>query len=515
MSRIAPPPPSDIDDRPTIAGSTLAFSAALTFALLGGVLFLPWTIGRWLGAIRAATGESTTPGRTMPSGLAFLVVFGAPMLAALVATMSAGSEIEAANVIGPVGLTLLLLPLFLRLPLILADSDRLGMREAAARSIAHAIADPITTIRLTIAIVGVITFAAGVALPIAEHVNGFAVVVGTLALLPVLLGGLMWIVSRQTPIEPPRLRPWMLGVLACFFGLPFFLIVLAGGLATSDARDVTVITDGRGHQHERGIRYDEAPRGVLETERFTVTGSQVHVHVAPIEGAPYDVPTRYPAAVAHLTSEPCSGWHARLDAACRRIEMRGPDWEMELLVDRNGSRLDDGALDRALERVGRWGVLAVLVAVLVLVTMLVWLTRLMVIARRVSGRDRALRLEGTLELGEGGTIEPNGRVRGAHNRVTLREGGVVLRLPAALRAVGVARESAGRVRDVRVACDRVPGIVTHRSAEAAWPEAASLVIGAPEVIEAQALEDAQHSLSRFVLVGATAGVVALVAIAGA
>ncbi|MBN8616935.1 MAG: hypothetical protein J0L92_40505 [Deltaproteobacteria bacterium] len=515
MSRVPSPPPRNLDDRPTIAGSTLGFSAALTFAVLGGVVFLPWAIDRWCCAIRAQTARTSKPTRTMRSGLAFLVVFGAPMLAVLVATMSAGAEIEAANVIGPVGLTLLLLPLFMRLPLVLADSDRLGIREAAARSIAQAIAAPITTIRLTLAIVGALTFAAGVALQIAEHVNDFAVVVGALALLPVLLGGLMWIVSRQTPTEAPRLRPWMLGVLACFFGLPFFLIVLAGGLATSDPRDVTVITDGRGHQHERGIRFDEAPRGVLETERFTVTGAQVHVHVAPVEGAPYDVPTRYPAAVAHLSSEPCSGWHARLDEACRRIAMRGPDWEMELLVDRDGRRLDDGALDRALERVGRWGVLAVLVAVLVLATMLVWLTRLIVIARRVSGRDRALRLEGTLELGEGGTIEPDGRVRGAHNRVTLREGGVVLRLPDSLRAVGVARESVGRVRGVRVACDRVPGIVTHRSAEAAWPEAASLVIGEPEVIEAQALGDAQRSLSRFVLVGTTAGVIALFALSSA
>ncbi len=518
MSREPAPPPPSTADPPTIAGSTLAFSAASMLFFVGGVIFLPWAAGRWCSAIRAKDRPRWVEGRTIASGVAFLVVALTPMLGVVIATQAARHDegIGAAHVIGPVGLTLLLVPLFVRLPIVLADAETGSFREGVARSVAHAIAAPIETLRFTVLLVGSVTLTAGVALQIAEHVNDFAVVVGTLAVLPMVWTLLMWIVSSRTTAEPPRLSTWMFGVLAVMFGVPFFLLVLAGGLATSDALPLTVVRDGRGVQHTRGVFPEEGPRGVLESDRFSITHDLDRVVVAPIDGERYEVIAAYPPEAARFEESDCTSssrdpdWHAEGEAGCRRISMRGPDWEMELVLDASGARLDDGALDRALARVGRAGVIAVFVAIVVLVVLFASLVRVVSVARRVSGRDRVLRLEGTLELGERGAIRDWGLVVGTDNRVMLREGGVVLRLPESLRAVGVAEGARGGARrfEVFVACDRVPGTVTHRTADEPWPAEASLVIGQPSVIESESLANAQRTISRFVLLGTILGVIA-------
>lgn len=524
MSRVSAPPPGDLEGPPTVAGATLAFSAALTFALLGGVLFLPWVIGRWCSAIVAArmapqARRAWRAGRTMVSGLAFLCVVFAPPIAILFAMASQrGDAIGSAQVIGPVGMTLALVPLFLRAPLVLAADERVTLIEAASRSIAHAIADPITTVRLTVLLVGVATLTVGLALPLASATNGFVALVVTLAVIPVVLTGVMWVVASHTPRDAPPVRAWMLGVLVIALGLPAFLLVLAAGLATSEPRALTVLTDGTGRQLVRGLLDEEGPRGSIEAEGFSIAGGLHGVVVQRSDGSSYEVASRYEPSLALMRSTPCDGLHALLFPQCRRVQLSGPDWEMELLVDEGGARLDDGAIDRASERLGIAGLVALVVACLVAVAVIAALARSIATSRRVSGRDRALRLGGVLELADTGAIDGSGRVVGPSNRVTLHEGGVVLRLPDSVLAVGVAssaREAAVRRHDVIVACDRVPGIITHRTADAPWPSEASLVIGEPAVIETESIARVQRSLTRWVLVGVTSVVVAHAALASA
>lgn len=518
MSRIEATPVVHIEDPPTLVGATLAFSASLVLAPIGGVIVLPWAAGRWCGAIRAMHRGRWRPGRTIASGLALLLVVIAPMLVALATWLSAPPDrgLHAAQVIGPLGLALLLVPLFVRLPLVLAQSTRVTLRDAAASSIAYAIAAPLETARLTALLLAAFAATVGLGVACASLINTFAAVLVAIAALPVALTAVMWRVSSRMPAEPPEVQTRMLGVLASLFGLPFLLLAIAGVLATTEARPVTVIRDGEGRQLVRGLLREEGPRGVLRAEQFTVTSGLREVVVEPGSGERYEVSARYSPQLARMDEAPCEGWRARLQPGCRRITMRGPDWEMELVVDATGARLDDDPLARAFERLGVSGVTALLVAMLVLAAMLLAVARLRRRARHASGADRPLRLAGVLELEEDGRLEPSGLLTGSGNRVVLREGGLLLRLPQRLRAVGVARASlkgAQHRHEVLVACDQAPGMVTHRTADAPWPIEAALVIGDVAAIEAESIAAAGRVLSGYVLGGSAIGAVALVVLA--
>lgn len=504
-------PPPVLEHRPTIVGALLLASLSCALSFVGGIFFAPWALGRLVVAIRAAhvPGVGRLP-RTMSAGVALLAVTGTPALAVSIATARAGSIGHAlsAHVIGPVVVGFSLLPLLLRLPLVVA-LDRDGAREvslleAASRTVTHAIAAPLDTMRFTVALVGAITLLVGSARALASVVGELPTVMVMLALVPVVLAGVLFFLSAVTPIEPPRPRTWMLWVLVVLVAAPSLGVIQAGGFATSEPRAATVVADGRGVQHERGMMRERGPRGSFVDHRFAIEGRPAAARLVRSDGTESWITTRYDASAAWMTREPCRDWHARLHADCQVIRMRGTDWEMQLLLDASGDRLDDGPVDRALERVGVLGVIAVLAAPVVLALVLLTIVRARRTARRLAARDRRHHLRGRLQLGDGGAIEGD-TIVGDHNRVVLEEGGRVLRLPTkqgilAIEAALRATLSVGAALPVLVACDTLPVVDAHRVADAPLPADAAIVVGEPDAIESDALLAASCGLGRVVLV---------------
>lgn len=510
MSR-HPVEPPELEQRPTIIGALLLASLACALSFVGGIFFAPWALGRLVVAIRAAhvTSVGSTP-RTMSAGVGLLAVTGTPALAVLIASARAGQagDILTAHVLGPIVCGLALLPLLLRLPLVLAH-DRVAGREislleATSRAITHAIAAPLDTLRFTVALVGVVTLVVGVGRGLASGPGELVAVIATLALMPVAIAAVLYFLSAVMPAEPPRLRAWMLWVLTLFVALPSLGVLQAGGLATTEPRAATVVTEGRGLQHERGMMTERGPRGAFLDHRFAVEGRPGGVRLVRSDGHETWIETRYDASAAWMTREPCRDWHARLHSDCSVIRMRGTDWEMQLLLDAGGVRLDDGAVDRAFERVGVLGAIAFLAAPLVLVLVALAMVRVRRNARRLAARDRHHHLRGRLQLGDGGAIEGDAIV-GDHNRIVLDEAARVLRLPTkqgvlAIEAALRATLSAGRVLPVQLALDTLPSVDAHRSADAPLPPDAAIVIGDSDAIESDALVTASRGLNRLVLV---------------
>ena len=523
VSRQPLEPPQIPEAPPTVIGALLGASLASVLSLVGGFVIWPWAFGRLVVAIRRAHVLRASPApRTIAAGLWLLVITGAPLLALALASARGGEvgSISAARVIGPVLVGLAVLPLLLRLPLVLAH-DREGPREvslfeAVRRAVVHAVAAPLDSARFAVGLVGVVTLVVGACSALAPSTNALVAVLATLALFPVSLAVILHFLSARTPAEPPRLWPRSLVVLAAFFSPPFLLVVLAGGLATLEPRAATVVTEGRGLQLERGMMSERGPRGSFLDHRFAVEGRPGGVRVVRSSGEETWVATRYDASAAWISREACRDWHAQLFSDCSVLRMRGTDWEMQLLLDAEGRRLDDGALDRAFERVGVLGTVAVLVALGVLLSLAFSLLRVRRTAARLSLRGRRHRLRGTLTLGDGGAIEGD-MIVGDHNRVVLDEGGRVLRLPTkqgvlAIEAALRATLSDGRVLPVLVALDTLPSIVAHRAAEAPLPVDAAIVIGDPDAIESDTLVAASRGLSRRVLVGVVLAVASGLAI---
>lgn len=524
MSRHPVEPPPALEQRLTIVGALLLASLSCALSFVGGIFFAPWALGRLVVAIRAAhvTIVGSAP-RTMSTGVALLAVIGTPALAVVIAMARAGAigHILSAHVIGPVVAGFALVPLFLRLPLVLA-LDRVGGREvslleAAWRSITHAIAAPLDTIRFTVALVGALTLLVGSARALASAVGELVAVIALLGLVPVVLAGILFVLSAATPAEPPRLRAWMLWVLALLVVPPSLGVMQAGGFATSEPRAATVVMDGRGLQLERGMMSDRGPRGSFVDHRFAVEGRPGGVRLVRSDGHESWIETRYDASGAWMSREPCRDWHVRLHADCQVIRMRGTDWEMQVLLDAAGVRLDDGAVDRAFERVGVVGAIAFLAAPLVLALVVLTIVRVRRAARRLAARDRRHHLRGRLQLGDGGAIEGDAIV-GDHNRIVLDEAARVLRLPTkqgilAIEAALVATLSEGRVLPVLVALDTLPSVDAHRVADALLPVDAAIVVGDPDAIESDALVAASRGLGRVVLVAMLLGAASGLALA--
>jgi hypothetical protein len=514
--------PPALEQRLTIVGALLLASLSCALSFVGGIFFAPWALGRLVVAIRAAhvTSVGSAP-RTMSAGVALLAIIGTPALAVVIARAGAIGHILSAHVIGPVVAGFALVPLFLRLPLVLA-LDRVAGREislleATSRAITHAVAAPLDTIRFTVALVGVVTLVVGVGRGLASGAGELVAVIATLALMPVAIAAVLYFLSAATPAEPPRLRAWMLWVLALFVALPSLGVLQAGGLATSEPRAATVVTEGRGLQLERGMMTERGPRGAFLDHRFAVEGRPGGVRLVRSDGHETWIETRYDASAAWMTREPCRDWHARFASECDVIRMRGTDWEMQLLLDAGGVRLDDGAVDRAFERVGVLGAIAFLAAPAVLVLVALAIVRVRRAARRLAARDRRHHLRGRLQLGEGGAIEGD-TIVGDHNRVVLDEGARVLRLPTkqgilAIEAALVATLSEGRVLPVQLALDTLPSVDAHRAADAPLPADAAIVVGDPAAIESDALVTASRGLSRLVLVAMLLGAASGLALA--
>jgi hypothetical protein len=478
---------------------------------VGGIFFAPWALGRLVVAIRAAHVPSVgrLP-RTMSAGVALLAITGTPALAVSIATARAGSigHILSAHVIGPMVVGFALVPLFLRLPLVLAldrvEDRQVSLLEGASRSVLHAIAAPLDTVRFTVALVGAVTLLVGSARALASVVDELVAVITLLGLVPIVLAGVLFFLSAVTPAEPPSQRAWMLWVLALFVALPSLGVMQAGGLATTEPRDATVVVDGRGVQLERGMMSERGPRGSFVDHRFALEGRPGGVRLVRSDGHESWIATRYDASGAWMSREPCRDWHVRLHGDCQVIRMRGTDWEMQLLLDASGVRVDDEPVDRAFERVGVVGAIAFLAAPVVLALVVLAIVRVRRTARRLAARDRRHHLRGTLHLGDGGAIEGD-TIVGDHNRIVLEEGERVLRLPTkqgvlAIEAALRATLSDGAALPVLVACDTLPSVDAHRAADAPMPADAALVVGEPDAIESDALLAASRGLGRVVLV---------------
>lgn len=525
MSRTPiPPTPSDtgLVDRPTFVGSALIASAALAFAPLGGLLFLPWSFGRLCHAIRRVDdveADQREPARVWASGFVCLATFVVPIVISYAAYERVRTTGSASpwTILGPMGLVLTLLPLLSRLPLVLSIDRSLtrpsSLLEALERSIALAIAAPRATLLATLGLVGAATVLALVGRGLARMMPSFDLytTMGTIALAPWAFGGVLLALSMHTPDEPPAARPWMMGVLATLVTAPVLLLVLAGLLATAEPRALTVVRDGHGVQAVRGMQRELGPRGVYDGLGYRVRSDLDGLVIEHEDHTLTHLAGRYRPSDAVIHRRGCSGWQAYLRRPCDELVLDGPDWRMTVVVGASGERLDDSPLDRALERLGAPGLIAFVVAALGLAYGLTRVSRIRARARQIAGRDRKHRLPARLVLGEGGALEGTTLV-GEHNRVVLRDGERTLRLPTKQGVLAIQRGSerlaVGVPVDVVVGCDTVPSIMVHRAVEAPLPSDASIVIGEPDVIESDALGDARRELGRLVAVTVVLGAVA-------
>jgi len=522
--------PSALDDEqePSLLGSTFVFTVVSSVSC--AVLFLvvlPWAAGRWARAIRVrdrppgvSFGNAASAGITS-AGLAVALVCHLPLLAALRAVFSVWNEepLAALHVVGAVGVTVLLVALFLRLPLVLAEGRQLGIADlvrSCARSALAAVSSPRKTALVTAVHVGASALVVGLATPgvMAADRNVPFVVMGGSAVLALAWTGSMMLTSRLTPTGAVATRRDTLMRFAAVLLVPLTALILAGALATRAPRELTVVHAAptlHPSTRER-VPIERGVRGRLEREGLVVRGTIDGVRIEPAAGEAYDVPGVYGGDVALMSEMPCGALRRLFAPSCVRIHMDGLNSTMAIELDDTGRRLDDGLVDRAVDRLGTSGSIAITLGPLALALSWFLLARVARTARRLAGGGRRHRLAGRLQLGADGWLATDGRLRGEGNRVTLLEGGATFRLPADHTPLAVApdRREAVEGAEVLVATDEPPGLATHRSAETPWPQSAELVIGDPASIEAEALAQAETAIVRAVLVGVGASVCALV-----
>jgi hypothetical protein len=511
--------------RPTLAGALLFASSVSGFCFAGGFLLLPWALGRLVDAIRAPHLLRTQASpRTFLAGLALLAITAPPTAAALFGgffRLWPTTEPVDSRALGPLVAGLALMPLFLHLPLVLTH-DAVGGRpiplaETLRRSIVHASASPLRTLCAAVALAAPIALVIVACSSLRATLGDLPGVCATLALLPVAVAAPLGWLSRYTPEHPPPPRRWMLLTLTALSAPPLLFVILAGLLATAEPRGATVVLEGRGIQLERGLLTERGPRGAFEDPRYTIVGQPGGVEILRGDGEAARIEARYSGLDAWMTREACSDWHAWLHDDCHVLRMRGTDWEVQLLLDSEGARLDDGWLDRAFERVGVLGSLAALVTPAVLLALLLAILRIHHNTRRLSARGRRHRLAGQLELGEGGALEADAII-GGRNRILLTESGRALRLPSKQNVLAVEarlRSAAPgeRALPVLLACDTLPAAAAHRDVDTPMPASAEILVGDPEAIEGEFLVGTGQGLGILVLVAMLLAAASGVAIA--
>ncbi len=522
--------PSALDDEqePSLLGSTIVFtvissvSCAMVFLVL-----LPWAAGRWARAIRVrdrpsgvSFGSAASAGITS-AGLAVALVCHLPLLVALRAVFSVWNDepLAALHVVGATGVSVLLVALFLRLPLVLAEGPQLGLADlvrSCARSALAAVSSPQKTAVVTAVHVGASALVVALAAPrvMAPGDHGPFLVMGACAGLALAWTGSMMLASRLTPTGKVATRRDTLVRFAAVLLLPLTALILAGVLATREPRELTVVRAASTLDRTSSVRVPIEPgvRGRLERDGLFVRGTVNGVRIEPAGGEAYEVPGAYGGDIALMSELPCGPIRRFFERSCVRIQMEGVNSTMAIELDETGRRLDDGLVDRAVDRLGTSGTIAITLGPLAFALSWLLLARVARSARRLAGGGRRHRIAGRLQLGADGWLATDGRLRGEDNRVSLLEGGATFRLPADLTPLAVApdRRDAVDGAEVFVATDEPPGLATHRSAETPWPTSAELVIGDPASIEAEALAQAETWVVGAVLVGVVASVCALV-----
>lgn len=501
---------------PTIAGATLLTSVTLALFFTMGFLITPSATGRQLEAIvgRPAPSSKVRLRAGAFAALLILMPFASLGLVSLLLDPTDALTMPWRG-IGVLVVATSIAPLFLRLPLVtlgtVVDPER-AWRVRLARSITLATNDALATLGLTVGIALASALSIGCAFALQGVVSELALPSVALFALPVAsLPIWLTLARRMEPnAAPPRPR---LGVLAALFALPFVLLLDAGVAAMAHPRPLTIVVDGEGRQPVRGMMNEQGPRGSYEGDGFRVTGRYGELVIERAGALPEAIASRYDASAALMRARPCDGLRARLHPDCQHIALTGPDWEMALLVNARGERLDDTPWDRAIERLGTPGALSVIVALGVLLLTLIAWTRIRRLVRRLTGGDRRHRLEGLLTLGEDARIEVDGgggaRLFGERNLVTLRDGDRVLRLQAEQPCVaieervraGIARGAAALEHKipVRVALDALPSVDALRTMDAPIPDEAALVVGDPEAIERDAAVRAIERVSPLLL----------------
>lgn len=478
----------------------LVFVCATAWALLP-LPFLPLVVAQWLRAIRGATGERSV---SLRGAVLFGLLAVAPGACAYVACVDAAREGIAAlpRVLVASALVPVMLAPFVRAPLLFAAAaPREPVVGILRRSLWLAGAAPLRSLGLALLQAGATAAVLALAHELVVRGSSPLAIPAILALFPLVWTPVALLTSRATPgeVSPPRRAT--LGALAAFLAAGLVALVGVGALAVRDPLAMQVTRDGSGIQRVRGLQRSDHERGRLETAAFRIEGHRGRVLVHPRDAAPYEVSASYDASLAQIHASPRG-------AGSIDVRFDGPDWQMQLEVDTDGRRLDDGMLARTIARVGVLGTASLFGGIAAVIATLLVLARIASQARRASGAGYAHRLAGRLRAGERAALEA-GALVGDQNVVELEGGSAMFRLPDRLVPIGVEQGLADALdgAPVIVSTDRPPSIVTHRSATSPWPATAQLVIGSPSAIESQALTRAAGPIT--VMVGAGLAITSL------